>query len=74
VKTGEGPVVGPDSPDWHRRKVVRATETIATGARFAAQTWSEKGNPPCSNLRNDRSVLSAERYARERWLTEPVES
>lgn len=31
--------------------------------------WSEKGNPPCSNLRSDRSVAR-----RERWLAEPVES
>ena len=30
VKAGEGPVVGPDSPDWRPLRRARATETNAT--------------------------------------------
>ena len=40
---------GIDSPDWHAVRRVRATETRPAGNR-----WSEKGNPPRSNLRIGR--------------------
>ena len=66
MKAWEGPVAGPDSPD-----LALSAEGESNRDQSHAKVWSEKGNPPCSNLRNDRSVWAT---MRDRWLAEPVES
>ncbi len=74
MKAWEGPVVGLDSPDGHLLRKVRATETMPDAGRNPGM-WSEKGNPPCSNLRIDRSVSGVLAHLiRERWLAKPVGS